>query len=218
MKAIILSLIALGVLTARGQILGDVYSDMSGPRGTVVCLHGSGGSGLYWRDKPENSDFTRDLLAAGFSFVCPSSSQSSWSEVDGPNNPDIANVTMILRTLSARPPFFFIGHSKGGRFASLLAAYIEDRFKPNAVEFSHSAGINRTLRGPLYDYPSLFSYSANDPAAPYSNIANAMKALRIKGVLVLENDQTALYPSGANNHAFINTSRVSIAFYNSQIR
>jgi pimeloyl-ACP methyl ester carboxylesterase len=218
MKALILSLIALGPFTARSDILSGVYSDMSGPRGTVVCFHGSGGSGFAWKNKPENHAFTQDLLAAGFSFVCPSSSQSTWSEVNGPTNPDIENVTLILQTLNARPPFFFIGHSNGGRFACRLAAYIEDSFKPNAVEFSHSAGNTPILKGPLYRYPSLFSYAVNDPAVLFSTVSYAMRALRSEGVLVLENDQTGLYPPSANHHAFINTSSVSIAFYNSQIQ
>ncbi len=218
MKAIILTLTALGLFTARGDILSNVYSDMSGPRGTVVCLHGSEGSGLSWRTKPENRAFTQDLLAAGFSFVCPSSKQATWSEVNGANNPDIKNVTLILRTLNAQPPLFFIGHSNGGRFASRLAAYIEDEFKPNAVEFSHSTGINRIVKGPLYDYPSLFSYSRNDLMAPFFGISKVMNILRNQEVLVVENDQTSLYPPGADNHAFINTSEVSIAFYNSQMQ
>jgi pimeloyl-ACP methyl ester carboxylesterase len=185
MKLTILSLIALGVLTARGDILDEVYSDMSGPRGTVVCLHGSEGSGMGWSKRPENHAFTEDLRAAGFSFVCPTSSQPRWAELDGPDNPDIQNVTLILRTLNARPPFFFIGHSNGGRFACRLAAYIEEQFKPAAVEFSHSAGNYRILRGPLYDYPTLYSYSVNDPAVAFSTLSNAMKALRNQGVLVL---------------------------------
>ena len=179
---------------------------------------GTNGSGLAWRYKPENHAFTQDLLAAGFSFVCPSSTLANWSEVNGRNNPDIKNVTLILRSLNARPPLFFIGHSSGGRFASLLAAYIEDQFKPTAVEFSHAVGINRILRGPHYDYPSLYSYSRNDPVVPFSGISNVMKALRRDGILVVENDQTSLYPARADNHAFINTSQVSIAFYNSQMQ
>jgi hypothetical protein len=218
MKALILSLIALGLSTARGDILSDVYSDMSGPRGTVVCLHGTRGSGMAWKNKPENHAFTQDLLAAGFSFVCPSSQQSSrWSAVNGPSNPDIKNVTMILRTLNARPPFFFIGHANGGGFATRLAAFIESEFKPVAVEFSHASGIKQILREPLYNYPTLYSYSRNDQTVTFSDVRNAMNILRSKGVLVVENDQTSLYPRRADNHAFINTSEVSIGFYNSQI-
>ena len=45
-----------------------------------------------------------------------------------------------------------------------------------------------------------------------------MDILRGQGVLVVENDQTSLYPRGAENHAFVNTSEVSIAFYNSQMQ
>jgi hypothetical protein len=192
MKALILSLIALGLFTARGDILSRVYSDMSGPRGTVVCLHGSGGLGMAWKYKPENRAFTEDVLAAGFSFVCPTSKQSTWSEVNGPSNPDIENVTLILRTLNAKPPFFLIGHSNGGRFASRLAAFIDSEFKPMAVEFSHSSGINRILRGSDYNYPSLFSYSLNDQIVPFSQIRRVMDALRREGIPVVENDQTSL--------------------------
>ena len=217
MKTIVLSIIALGLCTAKGDILSDVYSDMSGPRGTVVCLHGTGGSGMAWKNKPENQGFTQNLLAAGFSFVCPSSEQSSWSAVNGASNPDIKNVTQILKMLDAKPPFFFIGHANGGGFASRLAAFIEIEFKPVAVEFSHASGIKQILRSSLYNYPSLYSYSRNDPTVAFSEVKKAMNILRRKGVLVVENDQTPLYP-GVDSHEFINTSEVSINFYNSQIR
>lgn len=194
----------------KRNILEDVYSDMEGEAGTVVCFHGAGGNGYAWANADSDKGrFTAALIAQGFSVVCPTARDDQWNDLSGSGNRDIQNVNRILDRLEARRPFFLVGHSNGGGFVTRFSAFGDIR--PVAVQYSNASGIENVLKTKNYTPPSLFCYSPGDPVVDVRDVQKAVQTLQKRRLTVEARDLSAIYAAGgyAHQHEFVNTAATS---------
>lgn len=192
------------------NILEDVHYNMDGDLGTVICFHGGQGNGFRWANiDNDKGRFAAALVEQGFSVVCPTAQDESWSNVNKSGNKDVQNVNKILKRLEARRPFFLVGHSNGGGFAARFAALGDIR--PVAVQFSNSFGITEILKTKNYKSASLFNYSPNDPSIEERRVFESVAALKKRGLTAQLNDVSAFYAAGGyeHEHEFVNTADTS---------
>lgn len=199
---------------------GQVYYDLSGRKGLIVCFHGSGGSAKGWT-KSEKAEFLEDLKQMGYSFVCPTSvnrSTKKWNAKNNFMNRDVHNVDGLLAHfgISHSTPLFLVGHSNGGGFASRYALLSQRTHQIKAVQYSNSAGLAPAFEQEEYTMKSLFNYAACDTVAdPARSLANAqILESKTPAVRTLKNDVTAAYTGGDPKcHEFINTSATTAEFF-----
>lgn len=194
----------------RRNVTEDVYSDMEGEAGTVVCFHGNGGNGYAWADSgTDKGAFTEALIERGFSVVCPTARDDTWNDWSGSGNRDIQNVNRILDRLAARRPFFLVGHSNGGGFATRYAVF--GNIRPSAIQYSNASGIENILKTGNYTFPTLFNYSPNDPIVAVKDVRQAVTTLTKRRQTVSAQDLSARYAAGgyAHEHEFVNTADTS---------
>ena len=182
--------------------MAETLYDLTGTKGTVICFHGKNmwGDVRGWKNG-EQAAFLLGLKEAGLSYVVPPSAQGKWNEQESARNPDIMSVDKVAKDLGAKPPYYLVGVSNGGGFATKYAIY--GAFKPNAVQYSISGGTGPLLRDAKYVFPSIFCYSQKDPSIRYSRLRRVMDALIARGIPVAENDLTAMV---GKEHKFINTA------------
>lgn len=190
------------------------FSDMRGTKGTVICFHGSGGSSKGWTKDDDNGDYVKALIASGFSVVAPSSKGRGWNNTNSNRNVDIKALDKTLKDLKARPPYFLVGHSNGGGFVTRYAVY--GAYKPKAVQYSNSSGIERLLKSSAYTVPSYFFYSPDDPVVNYKDVEDALNILNQRDVPIEWEDITLLYEYGwgyKSYHEFVDVSEYVIPWF-----
>jgi hypothetical protein len=190
----------------------DVYSNLVGQLGTVICFHGAGGSGEAW-GKKDKGKFTESLAKAGLSFICPPSISDKWNTTNSIGNPDIVAVLSIIKQLKAKGPFFLVGHSNGGAFVSRFALYSGMTF--SGVQYSNAKGVQEILASAFYKVKTLFCYSVKDPIVSYQGVLYSINILKGKMVPYQSVELSKEYAQGdyRDEHEFLDTSKVSIPFF-----
>lgn len=197
----------------------EAYCNLAGEAGTVLCFHGAGGSARGWMNEgTEKNSFVVGLASQGFSIICPTARarNGKWSTVESEKNKDVAQVNDLIRSLVARGPFFCVGHSNGGGFASRFAVYGCREIA--AVQYSNASGILKILQSPQYFAATIFAYSEADPVVDYDKIVETVAALELRAVPVEEMNLTEDYAAEdarfAHDHEFYDTSTETAAFFN----
>ncbi len=216
MKTLIISIILAANVAANAgrwdsDVVGGVAMDLGGWRGTVVCFHGAnapgegGAIGLWGEPGTPNNLFMRFFKRKGWSYVAPPSADRTWSDIEGPHNPDVAYVDAILSELGAPPPYFFVGHSNGGEFAIRMARY--GYHKPAVIQLANSYGVWDILQSHDFRIPVIFSYSYADKVIGVEAVYGSMWLVESKGDEISEQDVTEDYDERDTlYHEFINTA------------
>lgn len=196
----------------------DVYYSLAGEKGVIICFHGSGGSGAGWA-VGSKKDYLEKALQAGYSFVCPTSTDrlsGQWNSETGEGNVDVASVDKLLVELGVptSTPLLLIGVSNGGGFTSRYAISSSREKNIRAVHLAASDGIDQILAEEVYDTPTLFAWAACDQAS--DNAPNNMAQLDARGVpyeSVKLDDYFLEINNQTNCHGFVNISETSLSFF-----
>ena len=227
-----------GNLVIDGVNYGPTYYYLGGERGTVVCLHGAGGSAASWATPSgTRQDFLRDLADAGYSFVCPSSRDrggpvrpAQWSADNTALNPDVVQVDQLLSALGRAPAvgetgrLFVVGHSNGGGFGSRWAALSMYSTSVRAIQYSSAAGVTAIVTNPGYRTPSLYTYSRLDSIGRPDRIETHLANLAERDVDHVAVDVTPYHqwqnedPTPTDYHAFWNSAAVTVRFFGQYAR
>jgi len=185
--------------------------------GTVICCPGTSTGAKWFSDHTASGKFVSDLRADGFAVHVAQSASREWSTLNSAKNPDIQAVANTVLSQGFRGPFFLVGHSKGGAFASRFA--VASVLKITAVQYSNASGIRKILRSDSYTPRSLFCYSKQDPATPVAEVLDAIRILHAVGNDAESRELSREYGPvrGKNHHEFYNTSGTTIAFFRSSV-
>jgi pimeloyl-ACP methyl ester carboxylesterase len=187
--------------------LEDVYHVMGGTLGTVLCFHGTGGSGFAWANTAtDKGRFAAEMVDQGFSIICPTAKDEMWNALNMSGNRDIQAVNKVIKELDAVRPFFLVGHSNGGGFVTRFALYGDVR--PVAVQFSNSAGNDTVIKNKNFRPACRWCYSPNDPGVEVQKVYDSMAAARKRGLVVNDRNLSAEYAAGdyKHEHEFVNTA------------
>ena len=220
---------ANGAAVTGGPAL--VYHFPGDAAGLVFLLHAAGGTGADWCERPEQTLFVRELVAAGFGVAAVDSTNrtaGTWSAATTlPTNADALHHAAALERLiregavSAATPVFFVGVGSGGdaaaRLADLLATARPARPVRGAVLYL-AAG-SETLAA-ASRVPQFYAVAANDETLGAAGIADARENSRLllgRGVATGVANQTVspLVPGrlrmlGLNDPAFTADDAVAI--------
>ena len=201
---------------------GDVYYDLTGPKGLILCFHGTGGSANGWSNG-DKFNFLNALHIEGYAIVCPTSknrSSKQWDLTDSQTNPDVVNVDVLLHYLGIpiTNKIFIVGHSNGGGFTPRYANNSERKSKISGIQVSNHPGSSNIYSNSSYTIPTIFNYADCDPIINASNVRNSINILKQRGLSVLENDLDPIYTSGnySDCHEFIDTSSLTKQFFETQ--
>jgi dienelactone hydrolase len=201
---------------------GQVYYDLGGNKGVILCFHGAGGSAEGWT-KSEKLAFLQDLRKQNYSYVCPTRlnrTEAQWAATNSSANLDVTNVDALLTHLQISPQLslFLVGHSNGGGFTSRYAIYSSRKSQIKAINISNATGLTSILANNLYAVPTLFNYSTCDAFIDEAVVKSNSTMLNNKNppVTTILNDVTSSYSSGDPNcHEFINVSTVALSLFDS---
>lgn len=211
------------VFAGQGVRDGAVY-DTDGTKGTVIAFHGAGHTGVSWWQDGQKLAFVRALRKDGYSYICPQARSSNvWEHVDlSPSNADLVSVTNLIRSLGARPPFFFVGHSAGGWFSAWFA--LNSQYEPLVIQYSNHPGDDYRQGFPLFSKSaykawSIFCYSSKDPEILRIDpklITESIRFLQKRRIPVASRDLHATYLSLRlkYEHSFLNTASFTIPIFN----
>ncbi|MCB9680844.1 MAG: hypothetical protein H6733_05165 [Alphaproteobacteria bacterium] len=178
------------VLPGRLDVVVDgvhvlVQQPSAPSRGTIVVLHGAGGDGAAWFDRPETSRFTAELLDAGYTVVAPDSPDRTarkWAP-GWPDNADVAWLGTALSRLRAEGtltagPTYGVGMSNGGGFVVLAGTALHWQ----GIVVSHSPGMPHVYKLGSAVPPLLHVYSPRDATVDVDRVEVAAMEARHYGV------------------------------------
>lgn len=181
--------------------------------GTVLCIPGTGSGPKWTGTRTPAGKFVAVLRGRGCIVVVAKSTARKWSAKNSAANPDIKATLALLKSQGAKGPFYLVGHSAGGAFASRFAVF--SGLQVVAVQYSNASGAEKILEHEAYTPRSLFCYSLADPYAPASKVLASIKILATRGATVETRDLTHDYdqPDPEKHHEFFNTSETTLSFF-----
>lgn len=200
---------------------GEVYRDLGGTKGVVLCFHGAGGSAEGWT-KNDKLLLLEHLRSEGYSFVCPTSvdrASKQWDATNAASNPDVENVDALLDELGVAEgtKLFLVGHSNGGGFTSRYSLLSSRRPSVAAIQLSNAAGLQAALSHAAYVFPTLFNYADCDPVVDAAEVRANQDVLAAKSppVPVGDNDLDPVYEAGGYSdcHEFVSTPATTTSFF-----
>jgi dienelactone hydrolase len=182
----------------------DVYYYFAplGCKGFIVFFHGSGGDAREWFDLgAERRHFFDDVVADGYAILTINSADRLNKQWDLSMPPtvtaDLEVVESILAAFRAdgripmRTPFYAVGMSQGGRFASLIACTLN--FNASAIW----VGAGHTKVMEVTTVPTIWCLAERDPIIDRQEVFTQYQQLidRHVDAIFYINVQTPFYPS-----------------------
>lgn len=189
--------------------------DLKGKKGLFICLHGSGGSADGFLKDKEKRGYIEDMQRAGYSFLCPTSSNRKTKQWD-PRlfyfNKDVRDIDKLLDRLgvSRRMKIYLVGHSNGGGFATRFSVFSARSSQIKGVHYANSAGITKILQNNVYTHPTFYAYAKCDPMADAEKVESNMRILRRRigwrNVSSVKTDDLVYLRRLEHCHKFVNVS------------
>jgi len=173
------------------------------PIGAVVVFHGSNGS-IAAVQQIEWLELYNVLYDRGIGVMLLNSvdrgdggGKAQWSELPGPDNPDVDEVDILLATVADESDFEFedpvvtIGYSNGAKFSLLCSGAAYDRGRNIRGAVMHNGGNGF----PDHGLPGLWVSAENDSSGGGADNMQSLAERQGNGSLHLAGDEIPLHPA-----------------------